>query len=185
MRAMIGCAGMIAAVAFFIVGIITLFVPDGTIGERLLVAALAAATVFVAAILLCARDHMRHLAALRRVRRMLLARENANSRDFAAHFPMVDAALIVQTRDAVSAFLGVPAAKLRHTDRLRNDLQFDALEPAFHSFVVYSILAARSVAPQPFTFRTGELADLGDLANEVQRILDDIARRASKGGPGQ
>lgn len=180
MRAMIGCAGMIAAVGFFIVGIISLFVPGGTIGERLLVAAAAAATVFVAAILLLARDHMRHAAALRRVRRMLLAREDANGRDFASRFAYLDAELVAQTRDAVSAFFGVPAAKLRHTDRLRSDLQIDAFEPTFHSFVVYSILAARSIAPQPFTFCTAELTDVGDLANEVQRVLDDIARSVPK-----
>lgn len=34
------------------------------------------------------------------------------------------------------------------------------------------VLAAKYVAAQPFTFNTGSLADLGDLAHEIQRVLD-------------
>jgi hypothetical protein len=38
--------------------------------------------------------------------------------------------------------------------------------------VVCHILNARNVAPQPFTFNTAGLADIGDLAKEIQRVLD-------------
>ncbi len=169
---MIGCAGMIAAVAF-VFGIIgSLFATEADIGERLMIAVMPAAIAFVAALILFARDHARHTSTMRPVRQVLLARQDVNDHDFFAHFPDADSTLITQTRQAISQFFDVPAQKIHPTDDLRNDFQFDTLEPSFHSFVVYHVLDVRNVAPQPFTFNTGDLTDVGDLAKEIQRVLD-------------
>lgn len=172
MRGMIGCAGMIAAVAF-VFGIIgSLFATEANLAERLMIATMPAAMAFIAALILFSRDHARHTGTMRTVRQMLLARHDISDGDYLAHFPDADSILVAQTRQAVSQFFDVPAEKIHPNDNLRKDLQFETLEPRFHSFVVYHVLDARNVAPQPFTFNTGDLTDLGDLAHEIQRVLD-------------
>jgi len=79
---------------------------------------------------------------------------------------------VVQTRQAVAAFFNVPVQKIHSKDNLRKDLGFESLEPGFHSFVAFHVLAARKVQTQSFLFNTGGLVDIGDLANEIQRLLD-------------
>jgi len=169
---MIGCAGMIAGVAF-VFGIVgSLFATEAGLAERLMIALMPAALAFIAALLLFARDHARHTATMRMVRQMLLARQDISDGDYLAHFPEADSTLIAQVRQAVSELFDVPAQKIHPTDSLRNDLRFYALEPYFHSFVVYHVLAARNITPRSFTFNTGALTDIGDLAKEAQRVLD-------------
>jgi hypothetical protein len=169
---MIGCAGMIAAVALILGIIASLFSTEAPFPERLTIAIGPAGMAFVAALLLLTRDRARHVSAVKAVRQMLLAREDVSEAKFMAHFPDADPTLIAQTRQAVSKFFDVPAQKIHPTDDLRSNLQFDALEPGFHSFVVYQVLADRNVAPQPFWFKSGGLRDIGDLAKEIQRVLD-------------
>jgi hypothetical protein len=132
---------------------------------------MTAAMAFVAASILWYRDQAQHRRAVRTVRQRLLARSDMIDADYLAHFPNVDSLLLAQTRRAVSQFFDVPPEKIHPSDRLREDLQFDRLQPSFHTFVVYHVLEARKVTPQLFEFRTRDLADLGDLANEIQRIL--------------
>jgi hypothetical protein len=169
---MIGCAGMIAAVAFIFGLIGSLFATEATFGQRLIMALMPAAMAFVATLILIARDDARHAGTMRAVRQMILARPDVSDHDFLAHFPGTDPTLIAQTRQAISQFFDVPAQKIHPTDNLHHDLQFNTLEPSFHSFVVYHVLNARNVAPQPFTFNTGELTNVGDFAEEIQRVLD-------------
>jgi hypothetical protein len=171
---MIGCAGMIAAVAFVFGVIGSLFATEASLGERLMIALMPAAMAFIAAFLLFSRDHARHVATMRSVRRMLLDREDINDSDYLAQFPDADSTLIAQTRRAVSEFFDVPVQKIHPTDSLRKDLRFDTLEPGFHSFVVYRVFAARNVEPQPFAFNTSDLSNIGDLSNEIQRVLDSF-----------
>ena len=174
MRAMIGCAGMIAAVAFIFGVIGSFFATQANLAERLMIALMPAALAFVAALLLFTRDHARHTSAMRAVRRMLVARSDVNDHDFFARFPDADSALIAQTRRAIAQFFDVPPQKLRAADSLHNDLQCGTLEPAFHSFVVYHVLNARNVEPQPFALNTADLDDIGGLAQEIQRVLDGL-----------
>jgi hypothetical protein len=171
---MIGCAGMIAAVAFIFGVIGSLFATKASLTERLMIALIPAACAFVAALILFTRDHARHTSTMRAVRNMLLARNDVNDHEFFAHFADTDSTLIAQTRQAISGFFDVPAKKIHATDRLHNDLRFGTLEPAFHSFVVYHVLNVRNVVPHPFTFNTADLTDIGDLAKEIQRVLDGL-----------
>ncbi len=111
MRDMIGCAGFIAAVPF-IFGIIgSLFATEANLVERLMIALMPAAFVFVAALILFARDRGRHALTKRAVRRMLLARNDVNDSDFFAHFPDADSKLMAQIRQAISLFFECPSGK--------------------------------------------------------------------------
>jgi hypothetical protein len=168
---MIGCAGMIAAVAFVFGVIASLVATEAAVGERLMTAFVPPGIAFVAALLLFAMDRARHTSTMRSVRQMLLARPDVEDHDFFAQFPDADSTLIAQTREAISRFFDIPMQKIHPNDNLRNDLQIDTFEPAFHSFVVTDVLRARHIAPRPFTFSTCGLTDIGDLAKEIQRVL--------------
>jgi hypothetical protein len=130
---------------------------------------------FVAALVLFSRDHARHRRTVRRVRARLMARADASDDEFSQRFPNVDITLLKQTRLSIARFFDVPVEKIHAADSLRDDLEFAALEPSFHTFVVYHILNARNVEPRPFSFRTGKFDDLGGLVAEIQCVLDGCA----------
>jgi hypothetical protein len=171
-RDMIGCAGMIAAIAFLLGLIGSLFVNEVNLFQRLMIALMPAALGFVAALLLLTRDRLRHTATMRDVRRMLLARRDVNDDEFIAQFPAADATFLAQIRQALSQFFDVPAEKIYATDNLNKDLRFSTFEPAIHCYVVYHILNAHDMAHQAFKFNTADLSDIADLAQEIQRVLD-------------
>jgi len=168
---MFGCAGMLALVAFILASIVSLFT-SATLGGRLTLAIMSGTMTFLAALLLLARDRWRFTSTIRSVRRTLLARQDVSEAEYLKHFPASDPSLVVQTRQAVAAFFNVPVQKIHSKDNLRKDLGFESLEPGFHSFVAFHVLAARKVQTQSFLFNTGGLVDIGDLANEIQRLLD-------------
>lgn len=174
MRGMIGCAGMIAAVAFVFGLIGSLLATQANLGQRLMIALMPAVSTFVATLMLLFRDNARHASAMRGVRKVLLARTDVDDHVFLAHFPDADAKLITQTRLAIARFFDVPPQKLHANDRLRNDLQFGTLQIALVSFVVDHVQIARNVKPQAFTFNTAGLADIGDLVKETQRVIREI-----------
>lgn len=169
-----GCAGALAAVAFLIGLVCSLFANGATFGERMTMATMPAGMTFVAALFLLVRDRWRFASTMRSVRRRLLARLDMSDAQFVEHFPTSEPSLVAQTRQAIAAFFNVPVQKIHSTDSLRKDLGFEALEPGFHSFVALHVLAARKVEPQPFLFHTGDLSDIGDLINEMQRVLDRV-----------
>jgi len=164
---------MLALVAFILASIVSLFT-SATLGGRLTLAIMSGTMTFLAALLLLARDRWRFTSTIRSVRRTLLARQNMSDTEYLERFADADPALAAQVRQEVAAFFNVPAQKIHPMDDLRKDLGFDALEPGFHSFVAGNVLAARKVEPQPFLFNTGGLTDIGDLVNEMQRILDRL-----------
>ena len=179
----IGCSATLAAVAFVLGLIGSLFATMAGFGERLLMAGGLAATVFVAVLMLAVRDHMRCHAAFNAVRKMLTARDDVTEVDFLSRFPDLDRVLLGQIRQAVADSFNVPVAKIHPDDNPLRDFRCDALEPGFHSFVVYHILNVREVAPvrgQLFTFTSSSLSGFGDLATEIQRILDDLAGRSAE-----
>jgi hypothetical protein len=169
---LIGCAFLIAVVAFLFGLIVSLFGADATMGERLLMAVMVAGMAFVAALLLLWRDRARHKAAVKSVRKRLLERKDIGDAEYLAAFQGADVTLIAQTRRAVADFFDVPVQKIHPTDNLRQDFKFAVFEPGFHSFVLVHVFKARGVQPKPFGFRTSHLATIGDLANEIQRVLD-------------
>jgi hypothetical protein len=53
----------------------------------------------------------------------------------------------------------------------------EALEPGFHTMVVYHVLAARAVTPPGiFMFSTAELVNVVDLAIAIGCLIDGFAR---------
>ena len=173
-----GCATMIAAVAFVFGLVGALFATTTTVREKFLIAAGVAAMAFVAALILGARDYSRHRAAVAAVCRMLLTRDDLTEADFVSHFSEIDPILLGQIRQAIADFFRVPVAKIHPGDSLRGHLQCDALEPGFHTFIVYHIFAARKVTTergQLISFHCGALNGFADLAKEIQRILDGLA----------
>lgn len=172
MRDMVGCSVKIAVVAFMFGLIGSLFATEAGPGERLMLAMMPAGMAFVAAMILFSRDYLRQTRTIRLVRQALLIRVDVSDAEFVAHFPTVDTTLLVQTRQAVARFFGVPPAKVHPTDQLRQDLQFETLEPGFHSFVVHDVLYARQLPLHPFTFRTGHLKSIGDLAAEIHAVFN-------------
>ena len=172
MRVAIVLATIIAAIAFVFGLIGSLFATGASFAERIMLAAMPAAMAFAAALALFARDHWRYASVVRAVRQVLLARDDVTDAEFSSYFPDSDSVLLGQIRQAVSVFFDVPAAKIHPTDDLRRDLRCDKLEPSLHSFVVYHVLNARSIAPQSFVFHTIALNGFGDLVKEIQRVLD-------------
>lgn len=166
---------MLGVVAFFVGLICSLFVSGATLVERLMVASMCGAMVFTAAVLLCARDYLRHRMLVRRVRRMLLRRQDVGDDGFAASFPGTDRALIREVRQAVATFFGVPTGKIHPTDDLRADLKVDRLEPNFHTFVFFRIFAIRQVSPRSFAYHSRNVVSLGDLTKEIERVLSEFS----------
>lgn len=172
----LGCAGMVAVVAFFIGGIGSLFVADATLAERGLLASGMAAAAFVAAWLLAGDDHRRHVEAVRSVRQTLVDRPNLEDAEFTAQLPGGDDKLGIQVRSAIAAYFQVPPEKILPTDDLRRDYRYDVLGPSFEQFVVAHVCAARGIDPVGFfVFRSAEIKDATDLCAETQRIIDGFA----------
>ncbi len=175
MRLMIGCAGIIAAVPFVIGVVVALIVTESPYHDRLTIAFAPGMLAFIAALILFTRDRARQISQLQKIHNRLLARPDVTDDEFAAFFPAIDAKLLAQTRIGVSKFFNVPAEKVHPTDDLRGDLEFEAVEPAFHTSVVYHVFNARSVEPQlPFRFNTNTLTNIGDLAAEIERVIDSF-----------
>ena len=84
MRGMIGCAGVLALVAFILGLPFSLFFTVDHWSHRLLIACMPAACTFVATILLCLRDDSSHNENIAIVRRSLLDRVDMSDEEFAA-----------------------------------------------------------------------------------------------------
>lgn len=173
MRESLGCAGTFAAIAFVFGLLGSLFATGASVGVRLSLAGMFAAIVFLALLILIGKDQLRYTMAMKAVRRKLLAREARNDDDFPARFPDVDPTLLAQTCEGIARFFDVPIESIRAADDLHRDFRFGAFEPSLHAFVVFHVCEARNVWPEPFRFDTRNLNDIGDLAREVQRVLDE------------
>jgi hypothetical protein len=182
-RLMIGCAGIIAVVPFVIGILLALTIPESPYHDRLAIAFGPGVLAFIAAIILFSRDRARQLSQLKKIHNRLLARSDVTDDEFAAFFPAIDATLLAQTRTGISTFFNVPAQKVHPTDDLRRDLEFEALEPGFHTSVVYHVFNARSVEPRlPFRFNTNGLTNIGDLAAEIERVIEGFKTIDAKHG---
>jgi hypothetical protein len=151
---MIGCAATIAAVAFVIGCIGSFFALEATLGERLMIASMTAGMTFLAAFVLFLRDRVSKVLSRRSVRRKILVRAEISESEFVheAILSGVDEALMVQTRGAIARFFDVPMSKIYPMDNLSKVFAFDNLEPEFHNYVVFQILAERGLEDQSFWF---------------------------------
>lgn len=180
----VGCLWFILptviGIAAFAIGTIGAFLSnDPMLSPPWGVGAMGGVIAFVATLILLARDRSRYTATMASVRQSLLARPDVNDHEFCRAFPNLDPSLLTDTRDAVATFFDVPSTKLYARDRLNEDLYFETLEPDFHAAVVYHVLARRNTKHGQFTFDTGALNDLRDLATEVGRVLDVLESNAA------
>ena len=184
-RQLIGCAGTLAAVGF-IAGIVISFLEgSATIGECLLSGAIGAGITFVAAVFLFCNDNLKRASAKKAAGERLSVTPNVSDADLVAAITYVEPVFLVQVRNAIAEFLAVPAEWVHPQDDLRKELSLDTLEPEFHSFVVFRVLAAREIglanAKQvSFQFDSACLSNLGDLCAEVQRVVDHLEAEARK-----
>jgi hypothetical protein len=114
------------------------------------------------------------------VRRKLLNRDDVDETTFAARFPDSDPMLLAETRRAVAEYFDVPAGRIHPTDRIREDLELDSLNPGLY-FALAKIVEARGLKTAGLQFRIKNLHDINDLAAELQRIIDQ-ARAERKDG---
>lgn len=171
MRGMIGCAGVLASIAFILGLPFSLFFTVDHWSQRLLIAGMPAAFTFVATILLCLRDHSSQNESITLVRRSLLDRKDAADDEFVALVSNSDAKLLLETRDAIAEFFDVPSCKLRPDDDLRAVLRADKFEPAFQMYVVDSVIAKNTDDPQPFMFGMEGLSTIADLSVAIENVL--------------
>ena len=170
MRGMIGCAGILALVAFILGLLFSFFFTVDHWSHRFLIACMPAAFTFFAAILLCLRDQSAHSEHIAVVRRSLLQREDTPDDDFVTSNP--NAKLLIQTRDAIANYFDVPAVKLSPNDDLRNNLRADKLEPSFQMYVVDSVVADNTNNPQPFSFGLDGITTIVDLSAAIEDVLN-------------
>ncbi len=172
MRFLIGCSGVIALVAFIIGFVAFLFISDATWADRLTIAAMPAIITFVAALLLASRDSARHSSTVRKVRAYLLACNDSTDEQFMSPQPCDDAALLLETRKAISRFFDVPTVKVTRDVHLIRDLHVDKIEPSFQFYVVDSVIASQQDELKPFGFAMAGLAPIDDLTNAIHKVLD-------------
>lgn len=183
MRFLIGCSGVFA-LGIFVIGfaISLLFARDASWTDRLMMATLPAVITFVAVLLLSSRDSARHAATMRFVRNDLLVGADTSDDEFASLRPIDDAALLLETRKAISQFFGVPTGKLRRDVQLIDDLHVDKLEPSFQFYVVDSVIASQQIEPKPFEFSMSGLATIDDLTDAIRNVLDGFDRNTDNRG---
>jgi hypothetical protein len=171
MRVLIGCAGVVDLVVFVIVFVGFLFARGITWGERVALAAMSAAMVAVPVLLLGSRDIIRNYSTMQAVRSKLLSRNDVSNEDFLASRPCADAALLLETRDAISKFFDVPPVKVDRDLHLVRDLCVVRLDPAFQFCVVQAVIASQGVAPKPFTLSVAGLESIDDLSTAIQGVI--------------
>lgn len=169
MRGMIGCAGVLASIAFVLGLPFSFFFTVDHWSHRILIACLPAAFTFLAAIALCLRDHFAHSRNMAVVRRFLLRRADTPDKEFAVTNP--NPKILIETRDAIAKYFDVPAAKLQPNDDLRNDLRADKFEPSFQMYVVDSVIANTTDNPQPFMFGLDGITTIVDLSAAIENVL--------------
>ena len=176
---------MVAAIPLLIGILVSLLVRDIPIVGRALIAVMPAVITFIAATLLFATDALKHQSHMAAVRKTLRARSPVRDEDFCQYFPEVDAKMLRLTREGIAQFFDVPAETIHPSDELESDLHFSSLEPAFHSFVTYFVLAECCAIEASFTFRSSRMSDVGSLAKEISRIhqrLQYVADGEDKSG---
>ncbi|NOX54420.1 MAG: hypothetical protein GXP27_08250 [Planctomycetes bacterium] len=91
--------------------------------------------------------------------------------------PTPDAALLLETRRAISRFFDVPAEKIARDVHLVNDLHVEKLEPSFQCYVVTLVIASQSVELKPFRFTMAGLESIDDLTEAIRKVLDGFDRK--------
>jgi len=183
MRFLIGCSGTIALLVFIIGFTASAFISDVTWADRLTMAATPSIITFVAMLLLFVRDSVWRSSTMRKVRAYLLACNDSTEEQFMSSRPCNDAALLLETREAISRFFDVPTVKIGRDVHLIHDLYVDKMEPSFQVYVVDSVIAAHPLAPRSFGFAMAGIASIDDLTQAIRKVLDTSANTGQPQSP--
>lgn len=170
-----GIIAFIAFIAVFITSFVSALLSRETSQTSPLVnAAAVAITTLISALLLTVYDDAKHKATIRTVRRRLLAAEALAEEQLQGVPPHQGSAILLETRRKISRFYRVPIEKVSDSLRLVEDLSVDKLSPAFQYAVVDGVLASQEIVARHFHFSLRGLETVRDLADAIQRIVDDI-----------
>lgn len=172
MRVLIGFSGAIALVAFVIGLAVSLLVRDARWTDRLTMALTPAIITFAAVLVLASHDSAKHTATMRSVRNWLLTGGDTSDVDFVSSRPTDDAALLLETRQAIARFFGVPTDRISRDVHLIHDLHVDKLEPSFQFYVVGSVIASQQIQARSFGFSMAGLETIDDLTDAIRKVLD-------------
>ncbi|MFO0958625.1 MAG: hypothetical protein U0800_14545 [Isosphaeraceae bacterium] len=127
---MLGCSGILAAIAFVVAFVVTLFLPID-FGLRLGLAGMVAGIVFLAALLLCLGDHDRDEGRRGIVRRWLDSRAEIDSEAFLASVRPEDQDLALCLREGLARFFGASPMKIAIDDPL-SSYDFEGFMPVIY-----------------------------------------------------
>jgi hypothetical protein len=174
LRQTIGCAALISIVPLSIGAIVALFMTEAPLVGRITAVVMPTAITFVAVLVLTSFDNARHRRRIESVRRMLLSRSGVDDDTFCSSFPDSDLKMLRLTRDGIARFFDVPPTCIHPNDQLDPDLQFASLEPMFHTYVTFYVLAECGAIHAPFTFYSDRVSDVLTLSQEISRILKHL-----------
>lgn len=163
-------AALIALVFAVIVAVGTL-VTTWDLGATVASTTMIFGITFVAVLLLAAGDLFKQWRLRRSVRNRLLAREDLAEEEFFAPFTKFELDVARHCRTYIAALFRVPDGKLRPTDQLNRDYEFDVLGgvPSTSLFVLQRL--GFTLRPNtPLAENVEELKDFRDLVIEIRRI---------------
>jgi hypothetical protein len=85
-----------------------------------------------------------------------------------AHIPDDD--LVLDVRQAIADFFGVPASKI-HPDASLDEFRYPKFEPRLHMYVIGQVLTKRKRDTGSFSFPEQPMKDIQDFIKEIHRIL--------------
>ena len=85
-------------------------------------------------------------------------------------FGIEDNSLVLDIRHAIAEFFAVPPTKIHPNDAL-DEYQYKVFDPWLHRFVIARVLEKRQRGVGRFWFPEQPLKDLGDFAQEIQRVV--------------
>jgi hypothetical protein len=169
---MLGCLGIVAAFFFSITLIVMLFAPGASWSDRFAVSAMMAAMPVTAIALLAWRDKAAFHRTKRKVMRQLMQRSDVSDSEFCAPFPHQDPRPLLDVRNAIAAFFGVPSSKIHPTDDLIDDVAWRALSPSILCFTTYRVLEVCKVSvPSHRVSGFPRSNRIDGLAEEMQQLM--------------
>ncbi len=134
---------------------------------------MVAGPVFLAVVLLAARDQMLHQASWNGGHAFLKRAVPCSDDEFLAAAPHDNSSLLLEIRRAVADYFAVsPEQVPRHVD-LKKNLNVDDLEPGFQFQVVNSVVALQIEEPIHFPFSMREISTLDEIADAIEKVLKE------------
>lgn len=173
MRFLFLFSAILSLIPFLIGVVISLFLIDIPWQRRMAVPVIPAFCTFIASLILGIRDSRNHSQMMRQIHSWLMKRPDTSDREFLKCQSCDDPELLISIRGALAHFYSVPRTKIERNVDLSQDLQIGKVDYLFQLVVVEPLIALRQTEPKPFTFTSSQLTSIDELANEVQKVLDE------------